>query len=201
MPVRADFAVVLDACVLAEAAVSDLYLRLSEEPRLLLPKWTEQIWEETTRTCVNKLRWNPEVAARRREAITGFFPEAMVRGYEHLEAGCKNDPDDRHVLAAAIHERVETIVTSNLRHFPAEVLEPWGVSACHPGTYLITLYEHDPAVVFDKLRRIAADREKSVEEVLGRLAWSVPKFAQHVADAVNLIVPTISPREWRNLRT
>lgn len=29
MPVRADFAVVLDACVLAEAALSDLFLRLS----------------------------------------------------------------------------------------------------------------------------------------------------------------------------
>jgi len=40
---RAEYPVVLDACVLAEATVSDLFLRLSEAPRFLLPKWSEEI--------------------------------------------------------------------------------------------------------------------------------------------------------------
>ena len=58
MAVRADFPVLLDACVLAEASVADLYLRLSEEPRLLLPRWTEKIWDEVDRTCSQKLGWS-----------------------------------------------------------------------------------------------------------------------------------------------
>jgi hypothetical protein len=200
MPVRADFAVVLDACVLAEAAVSDLFLRLSEEPRLLLPKWTERIWDETTRTCVDKLGWRPDLAERRRSLATAFFPEALVEGYEHLEAECVNDEGDRHVLAAAIHEHVETIVTSNLRHFPQEALEPWGIVAVHPGSYLVTLYEHDAAVVFDKIRRIALDRNKSVEELLGRLAWAVPTFTHHVAIALDLDIPKVTPQDWLRSR-
>lgn len=197
MPVRADFAVVLDACVLAESAVADLFLRLSEEPRLLLPKWTERIWDETTRTCLEKLGWPEDIALRRRQTITGFFPEAMVESYEHLEAQCTNEEGDRHVLAAAIHERVETIVTTNLKHFPVESLDPWGIVAVHPGTYLVTLYEHDPGVVLDKVRRIADDRRKSLEGVLGRLAWGAKSFSEYVADALSLDLPTITPTDWR----
>lgn len=54
---RADYPVLLDANVLAEEAVSDLFLRLAEEPRLLIPRWTETIWDETLRTLIHKLGW------------------------------------------------------------------------------------------------------------------------------------------------
>lgn len=39
------------------------------------------------------------------------FPEAMISGYEPLEAAMTNDPKDRHVLAAAIRGRADVIVT------------------------------------------------------------------------------------------
>ena len=54
---RADYSVVLDANVLAESSLSDLFLRLSEGPRLLLPKWTDEIWQESERTMLNVLKW------------------------------------------------------------------------------------------------------------------------------------------------
>lgn len=198
MPVRADFAVLLDACVLAEASVADLYLRLSEEPRLLLPKWTSKIWDEVDRTCLEKLGWNPQVVRERRRVATTFFEEAMVTGYEHLEKVCENHEGDRHVLAAAIHERIETIVTTNLRHYPAETLDPWGVTAIHPGNYLITLFEHDRGIVVDKLYRLANDRKKPVDVALGRLAWTVPSFSQHVGEALGMSIPTVTPTQWRS---
>ncbi len=44
---RADFKIVLDACVLANFSVCDLYLRLAERPRLYLPRWSTQILDET----------------------------------------------------------------------------------------------------------------------------------------------------------
>jgi hypothetical protein len=197
MPVRADFAVILDACVLAEASVADLYLRLSEEPRLLLPKWSEQIWDEVDRTCREKLGWHNDIVRLRRAVATEFFPEAMVTGFEHLETKCENESSDRHVLAAAIHERVETIVTSNLKHFPAEALEPWGIVEVHPGTYLITLFEHDRGVVVDKLYRLAADRGKTFEQILGRLTWTVPSFTYHVSDALKIQIELVTPLEWK----
>ena len=76
-------------------------------------------------------------------------------------------------------------------------MAPWGILAVHPGTYLVTLYEHDPGIVVDKLRRIADDRGRSLEEVLGRLAWTTPQFSIHVADALSIIVPVVSPADWK----
>ncbi len=53
---RANYRVVLDACVLANHGVCDLFLRLAERPRLYLPTWSPGILEETTRTQVAKLK-------------------------------------------------------------------------------------------------------------------------------------------------
>ncbi|MCB8932673.1 MAG: PIN domain-containing protein [Fimbriimonadaceae bacterium] len=136
---RADFPVVLDACVLAEAAVSDLFLRLSEEPRLLLPRWSEPIWQETRRVFIDKLGWPEALADSRIQAATEVFPEAMVSGFEHIIPACTNHPDDRHVLAAAIHSKTETIATFNVKDFKPDALDPWGINATHPGDYLKVL--------------------------------------------------------------
>lgn len=119
----------MDACVLAESSDADLYLRLAEKPRLLLPKWTDRIWDEVDRTCTEKLKWESDLVRHRRNTLNAFFGEAMVRGYEHWEDQCTNAEGDRHVLAAAIHAKVDTIVTANLKHFPGEALEPWGIIA------------------------------------------------------------------------
>lgn len=195
---RADFPVVLDACVLAEAAVSDLFLRLSEEPRLLLPKWTEAILEETRRTYVEKLGWSEALAHSRISAAQEFFPEAMVSGYEHVIPSCTNHPKDRHVLAAAIYSKTETIVTFNVKDFKPEALDPWGINAAHPAEYLKVLYDHDPAAVTNALHGMAAKSGRSVPEMLARLAWYVRPFSEHVSGAQALVVPEISPKEWKH---
>jgi hypothetical protein len=53
------FQVVLDACVLVNAALRDTLLRLAEPPELYLPRWSDGIVEETTRTLEEKLNPNP----------------------------------------------------------------------------------------------------------------------------------------------
>ncbi len=194
---RADFPVVIDACVLAEAAVSDLFLRLSEEPRLLLPKWSEAIWEETLRTYIEKVGWDEGLADSRIKAAQEFFPEAMVTGFEHVITACGNHPKDRHVLAAAIHSKTETIVTFNVKDFKSEALDPWGINASHPADYLKVLYDHDPAAVTNALHSMASKAERSVPELLARLAWYVRPFSEHVAAEQSLEVPEIPPKEWR----
>jgi hypothetical protein len=57
------------------------------------------------------------------------------------------DPDDRHVLAAAIRGRADVIVTLNLRDFPAKVLKPHGIVAQHPDGFVVSLLEFAPSVV------------------------------------------------------
>lgn len=194
---RADYPIVLDACVLVEAAVSDLFLRLSEEPRLLLPKWSQSIWDETRKTWINKLGWSAELADSRIRAAKNAFPEAMIVGFEPLIPSCTNHPDDRHVLAAAIHANVETIVTFNVKDYTAESLSPWGITAAHPADYLKVLYDHDPGVTTAVLHAMSARVGRPLPEMLARLAWYVAPFSAYVANALALELPTISPTEWR----
>ena len=46
------------------------------------------------------------------------------------------DPDDRHVLAAAIVGRCDVIVPQNLKDFPANVLDRYGIDKQHPDEFL-----------------------------------------------------------------
>lgn len=58
------------------------------------------------------------------------FPDALVQNYEGL---LKNldlpDSDDCHVLAAAIKTNANVIVTNNLKDFPEDYLESFGLKA------------------------------------------------------------------------
>lgn len=65
-----------------------------------------------------------------------------------LEAGIElPDPDDRHVVAAAIAGHADCIVTQNLKHFPAELLAPFGITALHPDEFLRHQLELAPLAV------------------------------------------------------
>lgn len=183
---RADFKVLLDACVLANAGVCDLFLRLSEAPRLLLPKWSAEILDETTRTHVNRLNWPTEISDSWREAVEEHFPEALVGGYGHLVDQLTNDPKDRHVLAAAIRAGVDLIVTFNLKDFPDTALASWNIEAVHPQDYLLTLYGMAPQIVVQKLNDIARDRDEELVQRVLHLGASLPNFTAHLIEDLGL---------------
>ena len=97
------FTALLDANVLHSQPITSLLLELAEA-RLYRPAWSEHIHVEWRRSV---LRVRPEIdpAAldRRRAAMDRALPDACVSGYEPLIPGLTlPDPDDRHVLAAAI---------------------------------------------------------------------------------------------------
>ena len=62
------------------------------------------------------------------------------------------DPDDAHVLAAAIHCNARTIVTFNLKDFPKASLEPFGIEAIHPDDFLMDAISLDPLKVVNTIR-------------------------------------------------
>lgn len=179
---KADFRVLLDACVLANFAVCDVLLRLAERPRLFLPVWSEQVLEEVRRTQVNKLGWPTEIADSFRREVGNAFPEARVSGYEHLIVRLTNEEGDRHVLAAAIHGGCPLILTFNLRHFAAESLKSWSIEAKHPQDYLMVLYDMEPKQVISRIGEIAGRRGVEPEDVLIHLGKSVPAFSRRLLD-------------------
>lgn len=127
------FSVVYDACVLYPAPLRDFLIRTALTG-VVQARWTEEILEECFR---NILKNRPELSSARLERTRGLMrsviPNSMVEGYEELIDGLTlPDPDDRHILAAAIHAGAQSIVTFNLRDFPEEVLSQLRCGGCSP---------------------------------------------------------------------
>ncbi len=79
---------------------------------------------------------------------------AVVTGYEDLIASLSlPDPDDRHVLAAAIRAGATVIVTYNLKDFPAETLARFDIEAQHPDDFLVSLLDQSPGMVCAAVKR------------------------------------------------
>jgi len=173
--------VVLDACVLVNFSLCDTLLRLAEAPPLYEPKWSADIIAETVRTLECKLGWPAALTSHLQSELLSHFGDAWVTGYEPLVPRMTNDEKDRHVLAAAVSCGAPIIVTLNLRHFQNAHLEPWEVVAVHPASFLSTLYYQDPAIVMAKLRQQAADRGRSLLELLKILGQIVPEFANLIS--------------------
>jgi hypothetical protein len=97
------FTALYDACVLYPAPLRDLLLQLALTD-LFRAKWTEAIHDEWTRNLLaNRPELKPELLARTRELMNAHVRDCLVEDYEPLVAGLTlPDPDDRHVLAAAI---------------------------------------------------------------------------------------------------
>ncbi len=134
----------LDSCVLYPARLRDLLLSLAAAS-LFRPLWSEIIHEEwIVSVLANRpdLR-RPQLEAAR-SAMDRAFPAASVSGFERLiSAVSLPDPDDRHVLAAAVHARADLIVTVNLKDFPTAVLASHGTAAMHPDTFVEYLFDLD----------------------------------------------------------
>ncbi len=175
---RADFPVVLDACVLIPMPLADTLLRLAGDPRLYLPKWTDQIMAEVSKNLQENFGVTEEQAAYRESEIRKHFGEAWVEGYEDLIPSMTNHEKDRHVLAAAVRCGAETIVTYNLRDFPRPALAAYSITAQGPSTFLKNLYELDPDAVLRTLEEQAAAIDKSFDYLLDRLRVNVPGFIQ-----------------------
>ena len=177
---RADFDVLIDACVLANHGVCDLLLSLAERPRLFVPHWTAKILREVERTHRDKLGWPANLVDLFQREIATAFPDAEIHGYEEFIEGLTNDLKDRHVLAAAICRGCPVILTFNLRHFKNDNLQVHGIVAMHPDDYLMTLFEIEPSQVIAVLGEIAGRRRMETEDVLIWYGTVIPKFSSRV---------------------
>jgi predicted nucleic acid-binding protein len=188
--VTADFLVVLDACVLIPAALRDTLLRLAEYPRLDVPRWSDEIIAETVRNLESRIGLTGEKTAYLVGKLRDHFEDSWVLGYEPLLALMANDPEDRHVLAAAVKCGAPLIVTYNRRHFPPAATEPWGIEVQGPSTFLKHQYDLNPAVVIDKLHAQARNLGRTLPEQLAVLKEAVPSFVDAVCQDLGAEPPT-----------
>jgi predicted nucleic acid-binding protein len=171
--------VVYDACVLYPASLRDLLMHLALAG-LFHARWTDSIHEEWIRGV---LRDRPDLTAeklrRTRMLMDRSVRDCLVTGYEHLIPSlCLPDPDDRHVLAAAIHAHAKAIVTFNLADFPTAILHDYDIEAMHPDEFIAGLFDLATPAVLAAVKRQRQSLKKppmTASELLDVLERSLPQ--------------------------
>src|SRR4051794_5843672 len=156
---------------------------------LIQARWTDEIHDEWIRSVLSdRPDIKPESLARCRELMDRHVPDCLVVGYETLIPTLTlPDPDDRHVLAAAIHAQAELIVTFNLGDFPRSVLANFGIEPIDPDEFITRLCDEREASVLAaaRLHRTSLKKPpKTVAEYLAtlgkcRLTGTVSRLRAH----------------------
>jgi predicted nucleic acid-binding protein len=142
---------VLDACVLYPIAVTDALISLGSRG-LFRAKWTTRIESEWTRAIENR---RPDLVGRlgtRRDAMRAAIVDWEVAdlAVEAISLDAQlPDPDDGHVIAAAIGAQADLIVSFNVADFPQRVLDTYGLEVVHPDEFIVSLKESDDLLWID----------------------------------------------------
>jgi predicted nucleic acid-binding protein len=122
------FTVVLDTNVVYPVIIRDILFWFAYYD-LYTPKWSTHIFDEWKRVMIEK-GVSSEDAMKRIAKANAAFPDALVNNYKGLIENLElPDVDDRHVLAAAIKTNANLIVTNNIKDFPEEYLQSFGINA------------------------------------------------------------------------
>jgi predicted nucleic acid-binding protein len=134
--------VVLGSCVLIKASLRDTLIRAYGADLYRL-HWSDDILAEVVRNLVKHGMTTDAGATRLEQRFRTVLEAAEVTGYSALIPAMTNHPKDRHVVAAAIAAGAQIIVTENLRDFPILAIEPFGIEARTPDTFLVNLFDLD----------------------------------------------------------
>lgn len=191
------FSALLDACVLVPSTLRDLLLQLGTTSAYR-PLWSERIESEVERTILRYREsrgYDPQESrsyvTRLRRQMNEALPDARIEGWESFEDAVPigPDPNDRHVVAAAVAGRADVIVTLNLKDFCEAVL-PNGVVVQHPDEFLLDLLDLNPALVMDSLEEVAKRSGRkgpkwTIQDLLERLdEQPLSGFVAAVKDSV-----------------
>ena len=156
----AGFTAFYDANVLYPAELRNLLMHLALIG-LFRAKWSADVHEEWISSLLKKRRdLTRDKLERTRMLMDQHAVDTLVTGYEDLIPGLQlPDPDDRHVLAAAIRGHADVIVTINLRDFPSDTIGPFGIEAQHPDEFILHLLDLAPGAVV----AAAQDHRQSLE--------------------------------------
>lgn len=175
---------VLDANVLYAAAIRDFFMWIAADD-VFAARWTERIQEEWMRNLLTK---RPELERaclqRTQDLMNENVDECPVTGYEqHLDVVNLPDPNDHHVLAAAIECDAGYIVTFNLKDFPGTATQAYGIQAIEPDDFCELLMKDQPQAVIqaaEQHRQSLSRPAKTPDEYLSTLEQQGLKRTAHV---------------------
>jgi hypothetical protein len=164
------YTALLDANVLYPAPTRDLLLQLAVTD-LFKAKWTADIHREWMENLLlNEPHRERAALERTRHLMDRAAHDGLVSGYEGLIPSLVlPDPDDRHILAAAIAGRCDVIVTQNLKDFPEAALVPYGIDVRRPDEFLcnhLNLAQSVFCGAVQKVRRRLQNPPYTIEEYL-----------------------------------
>jgi predicted nucleic acid-binding protein len=161
--------VICDANILFRFHISHI-LTFMAVRRLINAKWTKEIQQEWLDNIAEKRPADLAGCKRRCSAMNSALPEAMVTGYDYrISTIAFEDPDDRHVIAAALHVRASGIVTRDTAHFTPESMAPFGLKVVDPDELLVACHDWFPQ-----------DCIRTVEEARLSLTVTKPSLDQYL---------------------
>jgi hypothetical protein len=130
-----------------------------------------------------KFGYSSAQADRRVTAMRNTFREATIQVIHNSIQAQANlpDPKDRHVIDAAIQSGTNLIVTTNLRHFPADILKVFGIRAESPDDFLVSLYNTNQGRVQQVIEAQKQVFHGSGTDLHARLRKTPPKFVELVS--------------------
>ncbi len=134
----------LDTCVLYPTVMREMLLAAARRGHFT-PLWTTRILDEWARAA-RKLGPQGETQAIAEIALLrAAWPAAELPPAPGIEARLwLPDPNDIHVLAAAIAGSAEAIVTLNATDFPRNILAEEGLERLDPDSLLMSLWLRAP---------------------------------------------------------
>lgn len=160
--------ILIDTCVLYPTVMREIVLGVAQQGAFT-PLWSPRILEEWARAA-RKLGPAGEAQARAEQALVkAAFPDASVQIPDGVAARLwLPDPDDVHVLAAAVAASADAIMTLNAKDFPRQALAEEGLQRIDPDGFLLDRWREDP----DSLERVAIGVLEEARRLSGQ-PWDI----------------------------
>ena len=154
--------VLIDACVLYPTVLRQIVMGVAEAG-FFEPLWSARILDEWVHAAARE--GQEDVAKGEIAVLSAKWTSAMVLVSKDTEARLRlPDPNDEHVLAAAIDGEANALMTLNLKDFPTRVLSAEGLVRRDPDGVVLEALDADAgAVVAVAERVLAAAKDAGVE--------------------------------------
>jgi len=156
--------VLIDACVLYPTVMREVLLGVAQKG-LFEPLWSARIMEEWARAAARLGDGFEDVARGEIALLNARWPQAAVSYPAELEDRLYlPDPNDTHVLAAAISGKADVLLTMNLKDFPTRIVSENGVVRRDPDGILREMFQENQDVV----GQVAEDVRQMAEQISGQ---------------------------------
>ena len=152
------FTVVLDTNVIYPVIIRDVLFWFAHY-EMYTPKWSNHIFDEWKEVMERK-GVSSEESNKRIQKANDAFPDALVQNYEGLiEHLSLPDEKDCHVLAAAIKTNAHVIVSNNIKHFPENILNSYGLKIKSADDFLTDIIDLNAETAIEAFREMVCNKK------------------------------------------